>query len=193
MNLRNQKPGTRDQRMQNGTIFFWFLVTGYWFLMMPCGYPLHANEIFDDTHTRVLVRHHPRTGKPFVSITSETAVDRNPFPESQMPKRPDYRMLDPKMKSDDIPYEGPVSDRKKVYAFAATLVTVGTVGGVRIMAAAPAATGTGVTGGAGLYGAAGGAVAAGTVSAAVAGTRSDPEKENFTHVSEARESKARKA
>ena len=162
-------------------------------LMFCLALPLHASEGLEETHTNVVVRHHPRTGKPFVSSTSEAARDHNPFPESQTLKRPDYRLLDPKMKSGDIPYEGPVSDRKKVYGLAATLATVGTVGGVGIMAAAPAATGTGAAGGAGLYGAAGTAVAAGTVSTAVGKSRSDPEKINFVHKSEAEEVKAEEA
>jgi hypothetical protein len=146
--------------------------------------PAPANEVIEETHTKVVVRHHPKTGQPFVSITAEDAA-QYPFPEPKVMKRPDYRMLDPKMKSGAIPYEGPVSDRKKVYILAASLAAVGTVGGVGIIAAAPAATGAGAAGGAGVYGAAGGAVAVGSISGAVAATRSDPEKANFTHVSEA--------
>ena len=153
-------------------------------LWMP---PVYAgNEIIPETPTRVVVRQHPRTGKPFVSITGKDSA-HDPFSEVRKGKRPDYRMLDPKIKSGQIPYDGPSSDRKKVYALAAALAAVGTVGGIGIIAVAPAATGAGAAGGAGVYGAAGGAVAAGAISGAVASTHSGggPEKDNFTHISEA--------
>lgn len=155
---------------------------------------LRADEVFEETHTKVAVRNHPRTGKPFVSIAPELN-DANPFGETKMAKRPDYRMLDPKIKPKDVGYEGPVSDRKKVYIFAASLATVGTVGGTAIIAAAPAATGAGAAGGAGIYGAAGTAVVAGTAAGTIRATRtdSDMERVNFKHAAEAKELETSKA
>ncbi len=145
-----------------------------------------VSEVIPKTPTQVIVRDHPKTGKPYVSIVSDSAPGQDPFAHlKQNIKRPDYRMLDPKMKSGDIPYEGPVSDRKKVYILAASLATVGTVGGVAVIAAAPAATGAGAAGGAGMYAAGGVAVVAGTAAGTVAVTKTDPDKENFTHESEA--------
>lgn len=155
------------------------------FFLLFMNLPLQASEVLEETHTQVQVREHPNTGKPFVSISRTSA--NTPFPTVKALKRPDYRMLDPKIKKGTIPYEGPVSDRKKVYVLAATLATIGTVGGVGIIAAAPAATGTGAAGGAGLYGAAGGAVAAGSISTALSTTKSNPKDENFKHVSEAKD------
>jgi hypothetical protein len=155
------------------------------FMMIFAASSLGADEILEETHTKVTVRNHPRTGIPFVSISPEDAAS-DPFADSKPVKRPDYRMLDPKIKPKDVGYEGPVSDRKKVYILAASLATVGTVGGAGIIAAAPAATGTGAASGAGLYGAAGTAVVAGTAAGTVHLTKpSEPERVNFSHVSEA--------
>lgn len=144
-----------------------------------------ASEVLPETSAEVIVREHPKTGKPYVVITSAEAVSKDPFSgKRSSAQRPDYRMLDPKMKSGQIPYEGPSSSRKKVYILAATLATVGAVGGTAIIAAAPAATGAGAAGGAGVYGAAGGAVAAGTISTAALQTKSDPEKDDYSLTSE---------
>ena len=150
----------------------------------PYSILLADSEVIAKTNTQVMVREHPRTGKPFIAIVSRTQTPE-PFvyPRKKM-KRPDYRMLDPKIKSGTIPYEGPISDRKKIYILAASLATIGAVGGTAIMAAAPAATGAGAAGGAGLYAGAGAGVAAGTLGGSVAASRSDSEKINFTHVSE---------
>lgn len=146
-----------------------------------------ASEVLEETSTHVMVRKHPRTGKPFVSvIKKDSAFD--PFQKiTGNFKRPDYRMLDPKIKSGQIPYEGPSSDRKKVTIFAASLAAVGTLSGAAVIATAPAATGAGAAGGAGAYGAAGGAVAVGTISGAVSVQHSGPDKENFDHVSKSEE------
>ena len=87
-----------------------------------------VSEVIQKTPTRVVVREHPRTGRPYVSIVSSEAPARDPFSGlHQAMKRPDYRMLDPKIKAGQIPYEGPYSDRKKVYLLAASLATVGAV------------------------------------------------------------------
>lgn len=140
-------------------------------------------EVVRDTGTKVLVREHSRTKKPFVVITAEDADEKNSVPQSQWTSRPDYRMLDPKMKSSDIPYEGPVSSRKKVYFLAAGLAAGGVVSSAVVPVAA--VTGPGAAGGAGAYGAAGGAVAAGTVSTAWLKSRPD-EKDNFKLESKSR-------
>lgn len=145
-----------------------------------------ANEVTEKTGTRVVVRNHPKTGKPFISIVPANQNLNSDFFSRYRSNsgRPDYRMLDPNTKTGEIPYNGPSSDRKKVYILAASLATIGVVGGTSIIAAAPAATGAGAAGGAGLYGAAGTAIAAGSLSASLFPSRVRPEDRNFTHVSE---------
>ena len=147
--------------------------------------PLHASEVIEETHTKVIVREHPKTGKPYVSIVSRDQPEpKDPFANQRQRYRPpDYRMLDPKLKSGAIPYEGPYSDRKKVYVFAASLATVGTAGGLGIIATAPAATGA-AAGGSGAYFAGAGAVAAGTTTAAIAASK--PKNEEYLHRSESK-------
>lgn len=134
--------------------------------------------------TKPVVRVHPKTGKPYVSIVSSAAPQ--PDPLAQVPRnsaRPDYRLLDPDTKPGQIPYEGPYSDRRKVYLFAATLMTVGTVGGAVGIAAAPVSSGAATGGGA--YVAAGSAVA-GSASAAAAISRNRPPEEEFKETSESK-------
>ena len=141
-----------------------------------------ASEVLTETKTKVLVRENPVTGKPFVSVVaSDNPEASNPFRGIKKANtRPDYRMLDPKVKSGQIPYDGPVSDRKKVYILAASLATLGAAGGIIGPAVLPATASTGsVAGGAGLYAAAGTAVSAGTVSAAWLKTRPDPQKDDY--------------
>lgn len=145
-----------------------------------------ASEIVEQTQTKVIVREHPKTGRPYVSIVSAEAAIHDPFANlGKKYPRPDYRMLDPKIKAKDIPYEGPYSNRKKVYALAATLATVGTVGGVAGLAVAPAATGAGASGGAGAFAVGGGAVAAGTVTGAIK-AQTNPGPEDHIERSESR-------
>lgn len=145
---------------------------------------LRAAEVMDVTHTQVVVRQHPKTGKPYVSIVPEGKVPPDPFTgQKQSYIRPDYRLLDPKVKSGDIPYDGPVSDRKKVYVFAATLMTVGTVGGAAGMAAAPVGAGS-AAGGAGAYVGAGAAVAGTTAAASIAASKKRPWDDDYEHISE---------
>lgn len=155
------------------------------FLTVPA---LYANEVLDQnqTQTQVVVRDHPRTGKPFVTIVpAGQDLNKDKFSRYRRAgSRPDYRLLDPNMKAGDIPYDGPVSSRKKVYILAASLATIGVAGGTSIIAAAPAATGAGAAAGAGGYAAAGGAVAAGTLSASLFASTPGPDDRNFTHVSE---------
>lgn len=145
-----------------------------------------ASEVVDSTRTQVIVREHPKTGKPYASIvSSDGPIARDPFTgERGTYSRPDYRMLDESVKPGEIPYDGPWSDRKKVYLFAASLMTVGTVGGAVGIAAAPAAGGAAA--GSGGYLAAGSVVAGGATAAAVASTRSRPGQEPFELASESR-------
>lgn len=147
-------------------------------ILLNC-WNVFAGEVVEQTDTKVLVREHPRTGRAYAVITADGV--KNPLEALPVTTkaRPDYRMLDPKLKSGAVPYEGPVSDRKKVYLFAGSLAALGTAGGAAIIAAAPAATGAGAAGGAGLYGAAGTAVAAGTVSTALVKTKPDPAKDKI--------------
>jgi len=142
-----------------------------------------SSEIIDDTQTRAIVREHPKTGRPYVSIIPSEAPDPpDPFTgQKGQIIRPDYRLLDPKIKSGEVPYEGPVSDRTKVYIFAASLATLGTVGALAL----PVAAGTGAaSGGAGAYLAGGAAVTAGSAGAWSAAAAPDPKKEDYDHVSE---------
>ena len=150
-----------------------------------------SNEVLEKTPTEVTVREHPRTGKPYVVIIP-AGINQDPLAvlrSSKPAQRPDYRLLDPKVRSGQVPYEGPVSDRKKVYIFAASIATIGVVGGAGIIAAAPAASGAGAAGGAGLYAGVGAGIAAGTIGGTYAAMRTDPSKESFKHVSESREVK----
>lgn len=146
--------------------------------------PLHASEVIQGTHTRVIVREHPKTGKPYVSIISpDINPAEDPFTKQRAAySRPDYRMLDPRMKSGEIPYDGPYSSSKKVYIFAATLATLGTVGGAIGLATVPLASGGAAAGG-GAYLAAGGAVVAGTATGAVIANKSNPQNDDFTQIS----------
>lgn len=147
-----------------------------------------GSEVIEETGTRVIVREHPKTGRPYVSIIPSGAeTPRDPFGEARKRYgRPDYRMLDPKVKSGQIAYEGPWSDRKKVYIFAASLMTVGVVGGGIGMATAASAAGSTAAGGGGAYVAAGTAVTAGSAAVVAAKSRPDPHREDFDHTSQAK-------
>ena len=148
----------------------------------------YASEVIEETHTRVIVREHPITKRPYVSVAAEDRLPDQSAKDGPQKKykRPDYRLLDPKVKSGEISYEGPSSDRKKIYIFAASLAALGAAGGVTASAAIPASSAAaGASGGAGVYGAAGGAVAAGALSSGLASTRSNPEKDNFQQISKA--------
>jgi len=153
----------------------------------PAGFA-RGSEVFEETPTKVAVRNHPKTGKAYVSIVDEgLAVERVPLTDRELdPERPDYRMLDPKIKAGEIPYHGPVSDRKKVYLLAAGLATAGTVSSFAAAAAIPAAASSGASaaGGAGAYAAAGTAVTAGTVSTVWLKTQPDPDGDDYQRRSE---------
>ena len=153
-------------------------------LLISPTFPGYASEVIQDSHTRVVVREHPKTGKPYVSIVpADIPLNAGPLGRyGKISKRPDYRMLDPKVKSGEIPYEGPYSDSRKIYVFAATLATLGTVGGAIGMVAVPVTTGGAASGG-GAYLAAGAATAVGSAAGAVASTKSDRKSDNFVQTS----------
>lgn len=115
---------------------------------------INQPEVKDESHSQVIIREHPKTGKPYVTIvSSDMPVPPDPFTNRNHYSRPDYKMLDPKAKKGDYTYDGPYSDRTKVYIFAASMIAVGVTGGVAGMALAPAATGTAAasSGGGGAY------------------------------------------
>ncbi len=151
---------------------------------------INQPEVKDEIHSQVVIREHPKTGKSYVTIvSSEEPVPADPFTNQRNKfSRPDYRMLDPNMKKGDYVYDGPYSDRKKVYIFAASMIAVGVTGGVAGMALAPAATGTAAAsaggGGAYLIGA-GVATGVGGVVAADALTVK-AEDQNFIHEGESK-------
>lgn len=172
----------------------WFRI---WILGFTLIYsvPLQASEVIEETPTQVIIREHPKTGQPYVAIVPLSEKNpKDPFTGQKKFSRPDYRMLDPKIKKGPIPYDGPYSSRKKVYILAATLAAVGTAGGVAGLATAPAATGAAASGGgAGAYFAGGTAVAAGSAAAVTVAARSNPKDDNYIHRSESKEGKTPKA
>jgi len=162
-----------------------FLLTVSWGVSLEA-----ASEVLENTPTKVTVKKHPKTGKPFVVIVAANAPEAEEAPagREETAARPDYRLLDPKTRAREVNYQGPVSDRTKVYVLAASLATLGAVGGVASSAAIPAgaAASTGSAGGAGAFAAARTAVAAGTVSTAWLKTRPRPDTDEFTRQSESR-------
>ena len=151
---------------------------------------IKQSEVRDESHSQVVIREHPKTKKPYVTIvSSEEPVPADPFTNQRNKfSRPDYRMLDPKAKKGDYVYDGPYSDRKKVYIFAASMIAVGVTGGVAGMALAPAATGTAAasSGGGGAY-LIGAGVATGVGGIAAADVlKVKAEDENFTHEGESK-------
>lgn len=148
---------------------------------VPC---FAENEVLDQSSSQVIVRQHPKTGKPYASIVPAGAVPPDPFTRSANAyMRPDYRLLDPNYKPGDIPYQGPVSDRKKVYLFAAGLAVTGVATGAVGIATAPVAAGT--AGGGGAY-LAGGAAVAGTTAAASWIASHRKSKDEYKHTSESK-------
>lgn len=128
-----------------------------------------ANEVLEETRTKVIVRVHPKTGKPFVSIVpSDISINPSIEKKTTPARRPDYRMLDPKVDAKNIAYDGPISDRRKVYVLAGTLAALGAGAGVLgTLAPATAASG-GTAGGAGLYAGGAALTGGGTIAATVA-------------------------
>ena len=149
---------------------------------------LHASEVMESSHTRVLIREHPKTGRPYVSIVPERPeISPDPFQNLRTRfTRPDYRMLDPKVKPGEIPYDGPYSSSTKVYLFAASLATLGTVGGAVGLAVLPASTG-GAASGAGAYLTSGAAIAVGTAAGAQAAMRGNSKQDDFTQISKSQD------
>ncbi len=150
--------------------------------LQPAAWSAEESEVFRPTGTQVAVREHPKTGKPYVTIIGKDGTRTSPALTGRIQQiaRPDYRMLDPKVKSGQIPYQGPVSDRKKVYILAGTLATAGVAGSLAAASAIPVTTAsTGAAGGAGLYGAAGAAVITGTASGVWLKSRPNPHQNDF--------------
>ncbi len=163
--------------------FSFFLI-----IMMTSGAGWAAEgEVIQGSGAKVFVREHPQTGKPFVSLRGNDFSGQDLFKKFVKREiRPDYRMLDPRNKSGAIPYDGPASDRTKVYVFAATMATLGAAG-IVVTAALPASAATAAAGsGTGLYAAAGGtAVALGTAGDIyINKTRVKPGEENYVHEGE---------
>ncbi len=162
-----------------------FCLAMTWIFLIFLSNPIYASEVIPEMDSQVIVREHPKTGKPYIVIAAKDSIPAPFFPDSKKFSRPDYHLLDPKVKLDQIPYDGPYSDSKRIYIFAATLATLG-VGGLVGAAVMPAsAAGGAASGGAG-YLAAGGAVAAGTVTAAVANTAPNPKNDEFVQASESK-------
>lgn len=139
------------------------------------------SEVLDESPVKVFVREHPQTGKPFVSLRKG---DKGPdffkgFVKREI--RPDYAMLDAAKRSGDIPYDGPVSDRKKVYIFAATMITLGVAGGIATAALPATAAAGGASGGTGLLGAGAVTVVAGTAGTVALKSHLAPGEENYIH------------
>lgn len=133
------------------------------------------NEVLPETNSTVLVREHPKTGDPFISIVSSDGLPREDlvFESKEKFSRPDYRLLDPKINPKDIGYDGPYSSKTKIYILAASLASLGAAGGLAAAAAIPAA-GTAAGSGAGL-GIGVGTVAAGGAATAAAVIKIDSE------------------
>ncbi len=144
--------------------------------------PSAGNEVLPETQTKMIERSHPRTGESYRVITAAAPEAPNYFEDApRQYSRPDYRMLESDVQRGEIYYDGPVSSRKKVYIFAATVATLGVVGAVSLPTAA--ATGA-ASGGAGAYAAGGAAVAAGTLGGAVKLTK-PAETEDFIQTTKA--------
>ena len=147
------------------------------------------SEVFEATHTKVLVREHALTREPYVSIVApDVQTEREIMPgEEHSLTRPDYRMLSYKVKAGDIPYDGPYSDRRKVYIFAGTMIAAGVATAV-VGAVAPAAATAGVAsaGSVAAYSTAGTAVGVVTLSSTLLKMRPDPHRDDFTHTSKVR-------
>jgi hypothetical protein len=147
-------------------------------LMVPSLAWSQENEVLEDSGAKVYVREHPQTGKPFVSLRAGDLA-RDPFKGfTKREIRPDYKMLEADAKG--IPYDGPVSDLKKVYIFAATMMTLGVAGGIVTVALpAGAAAGAGSAGTGVLAG--GAAVATGVAADLVVEAQIKPGEEHYIH------------
>ncbi len=156
------------------------------FFTAQTGALIADSEVKDPTHTQIQVCENPKTGRVYVCVvSSDQEKGKNIFGENQKrSSRPDYRMLDYRIKAKDVSYDGPSSDRSKVYLLAGTLAATGVLAGTLLPVSA--ATGA-AAGGSGLgYGAAGAGLAAGVVSSSIIASRPNPEKDNYTHESSAK-------
>lgn len=148
-----------------------------------------SSEILPDTRTEIVVRKHPKIEQEYVSIVSldEPRKDLDRINNGKY-SRPDYRMLDPHTKSGDIPYDGPVSSRKKVYVLAASLATAGAASAVAGAALFPAtvAASSASGGGAGLAAAGAATAAAGGAISARALTQPTDLPEDYARIQESR-------
>lgn len=147
------------------------------------------NEVVKIQSPEVAVRVHPKTGRPYVVITHQEAVGlQNPLGSfTKAVKRPDYRMLEKNVKPKEVGYEGPSSDRKKVYVFAASIAAAGLASGTAVLAAPAAATTAANGSGAAVFAGAGTAVAAGTVAVTADALRVKPQDGNYTRESVSQE------
>jgi hypothetical protein len=155
-----------DSRLRGNDKYLKTIVTACLLSVWAFVAPVYGNEVLPETQTKMIERSHPRTGERYRVITAATTpAAQNYFEgEPRQYSRPDYRMLESDVQRGEIYYDGPVSSRKKVYIFAATVATLGTVGAASLPTVA--ATGS-ASGGAGVYAVGGGAVAAGTLGGAV--------------------------
>jgi hypothetical protein len=151
--------------------------------MFLCAGPVRAaeQEVLGESGVKVFIREHPQTGKPFVSLHKEGEAQDlfKGFVKREF--RPDYKMLNAKTRSGDVPYDGPVSDRKKVYIFAATMMTLGVAGGIATVAMPVGAAAAGASGGTGLLGAGAVTVVAGTAGTVAVKSHVAPGEENYIH------------
>ena len=139
------------------------------------------NEVIPEGTVKVFVREHPQTGKAFVSLRKgDNGQDLfKGFVKREI--RPDYEMLDAKTRSGDVPYDGPVSDRKKVYIFAATMMTLGVAGGIVTVAIPATAAASGTGAGTALLGVGAATVVAGTAGTVAVQAHIRPGEENYIH------------
>ncbi len=141
-----------------------------WLLMLGVAAEIcRADEVVPVTPFRTVERIHPKTGKPYVTLTPEPSRPDPLERQHSRYRRPDYRMLKADSFRGEIDYDGPSSDRTKIYVFAGAVATAGTVGGI-VLAPAAAASSGGAAGGAGGYLAAGSALSAGSVAAGLKAT-----------------------
>ena len=149
---------------------------------MFCSLNLFANEVNVENQTSVVVHEHPQTGRPYLCIVKAGTPPRKIFygPRKKF-KKPNYRLLDPHVSPKEAGYDGPSSDRTKIYVLAGALAA----GGVAAYAALPVSATAGLpagslAGGAALYAGAGAAVTTGTLSLHWAMTQTD-RPDDFTH------------
>ncbi|MFC1808918.1 hypothetical protein ACFL3D_02195 [Candidatus Omnitrophota bacterium] len=147
----------------------------------------YTSEVVIVSDARVSVRVHPRTGEEYVSIHPvEQELPRYDFQtHGEKYSRPDYEMLSHTTKSGDVYYDGPVSDRTKVYVLAATLAASGIAAGAVAQAgvAAAATTASTASAGAGAYATAGAVLMGISIGTPLIRAQPDPHRDDFIHES----------